>query len=316
MSQQMTPAVARVVDPVLTNIAQGYQNHELIGSALFPTVQVGQRAGKIVTFGKEAFMAYDTARAPGSPVKRIQIGYGSGSFAIIDHGLAAIVPRELMEEASAGVPSINLASASVNTVMQALRLRLEVEQAALATTAGNYNASNKTTLSGTSQWSDLTSGVSDPIKDIEVAKEAIRAATGKRPNVVLMGAAVWAKLKQHPKIMDRIKYTGRDVPDTSLIASLFGVNRVLIGDSLQATDAGVLSDVWGKYVVVAYTELGGIPDMGRPTFGYTYQLGGYPFVETPRYDADFRTWVYDVADACKSVITAQDAGYLISAAVA
>lgn len=313
---QMSLSAARVVDPVLTNIAQGYQNNELIGPALFPSVAIGQRAGKIVTFGKEAFMAYDTARAPGSAIKRIQIGYSAGSFAIIDHGLAAVVPRELLEEAQEGVPSIDLATASVNTVMNALRLRLEIEQAALATTAGNYNASNKTTLSGTSQWSDLTSGVSDPIKDIEVAKEAIRAATGKRPNVVLMGAAVWSKLKQHPKIIDRMKYTGRDVPDTAIMASLFGVNQVLVGDSLQATDAGVLSDVWGKYVVVAYTEMSGLADLGRPTFGYTYQLRGYPFVETPRYDADFRTWVYDVADACKAVITAPDAGYLISAAVA
>ena len=312
---QLSNAAARVIDPILSTVAQGYQNSAFVGPALFPTVSVGQRAGRIIQFGKESFFAYDTARAPGAAIKRINIGYGSGTYSIIDHALAGIVPREVQEEAEA-VPGINLASATIRTVLDALRLRLEVEQAILATTAGNYNSSNKTTLSGTSQWSDLTNGVSDPIATIETAKEAIRAAIGKQPNVIVLGAAVMKSLRQHPKIIDRIKYTGRDVPSTDLLAALWGVNTVVVGEAIQSTDAGVLSDVWGKFVVVAYTEQAGIADAGRPTFGYTYQLAGYPFVEPARYDADIRSWIYDVADAVKPVIAAQDAGYLISAAVA
>ncbi len=87
-------------------------------------------------------------------------------------------------------------------------------------------------------------------------------------------------------------------------------------DAVSASDAGAFSDVWGKYVVVAYTELGSQAEMGRPSFGYTYQLGGYPMVSPARYDGDTRTWLYDVADAVQPVIAADLAGYLISAAVA
>lgn len=311
---QMSTSAARVIDPILSTVAQGYTNNALVGSSLFPTVTVGQRAGKIIQFNRDSFFAYDTARAPGTAIKRLQVGYGSQAYAILDHGLAAVVPRELQEEAQA-VPGINLASASIMTVMDAMRLRLEVEQAVLATTAGNYGSSNKTTLSGTSKWSDLTTGVSDPIHDIEVAKEAIRAGTGKRPNVVVMGAQVMKSLRQHPKVIDRTKYTGRDVPTTELLAALFGVNQVLVGDAITSSDAGVFSDVWSTFCVVAYTETAGLQDAGRPTFGYTYQLSGYPFVEPPRYDADIRSWIYDVADACKPVIAAPDAGYLITTAV-
>ncbi|MBN8461627.1 MAG: major capsid protein [Dechloromonas sp.] len=312
---QMTTSQARVVDPILSTVAQGYQNSELIGNALFPHVPVAARAGKILAFGKESFMAYDTARAPGSAIKRISLGYSSASYALVDHALAASVPVEVMEEAQA-VPGVNLASAAVRTVQDALALRLEVAQASLATTAGNYASGNKATLSGTSQWSDYTNNVSDPVNDIEVAKEAIRGKVGKRPNVVVMGAAVLAKLKAHPKILDRIKYTGRDVATVDLLASLFGVQKVLVGDAVSASDAGAFSDVWGKYVVVAYTELGSQAEMGRPSFGYTYQLGGYPMVSPARYDGDTRTWLYDVADAVQPVIAADLAGYLISAAVA
>jgi len=311
---QMSLAQARVVDPILSTVAQGYQNNELIGNALFPHVQVAARAGKILAFGKESFMAYDTARAPGGAIKRISLGYSSASYALVDHALAASVPVEVIEEAQS-VPGVNLAASAIRTVQDALSLRLEVEQAALATAAGNYQASNKATLSGTSQWSDF-GAVSDPINDIEAAKEAIRGKVGRRPNVVVMGAAVLAKLKMHPKIIERIKYTGRDVATVELLASLFGVQRVLVGDAVAATDAGVFSDVWGKSVIVAYTELGSQAEMGRPSFGYTYQLSGYPAVSPARYDRDTRTWLYDVADAVKPVIAADLAGFLLSGVVA
>lgn len=310
---QMTPTQARVIDPILTTVAQGYQNNEFVGGALFPTVSVGQRAGKILAFGKESFMVYDTARAPGGAMKRINVGYSSQSYAIVDHALSASVPVELQEEAQA-VPNIDLAAASVRTVQDALRLRLEKEQADLATNAANYASSNKVTLSGTDQWSDLSA--SNPIADIETAKEVIRSAVGKRPNVVVMGAAVYKSLRQHSKIIDRIKYTGRDVPTPELLAALFGVQQVLVGDAVYSDDAGTFADVWGKKVVVAYTGRSGAADMGRPSYGYTYQLQGYPFVETPWFDNAHRTWLYDVTDACAPVIAGALAGYLISAAVA
>ncbi len=312
---QLSTSAARVVDPILSTIAQGYQNAEFIGNILFPRVNVPQRAGKIIQFGKESFLTYDTQRAPGSITKRLNVGYGSQPFAIIDRSLDSILPRELLEEAQA-VPGINLATTSIRTVQNAMALRLEIEQATLATTLGNYSASNKITLSGTSQWSDITSGVSDPINAVEVAKEAIRAVSGKRPNLVIIGAVVLKSLRQHPKVVDRIKYTGRDVATPELLAALWGVDKVLVGDAIQSDDAGVFTDVWGKNVVVAYTDMSGMSDMGRPTFGYTYALSGYPFVEQARFEENIKSWIYGVSDACQAIIASQNSGYLISAAVA
>lgn len=311
---QLTTAQARVIDPILTTVAQGYKNSTFIGDALFPFVPVAQRGGKIISFNKEAFQLYSTARAPGADTARVQIGYSSGSFALEQHRLMGVVPFELLEDARA-VPGIDLARSSIQTTQDIIALRLEKAMADLATTAGNYGASNKTTLSGTSQWSDFGS-VSDPVKDIETGKEAIRAAVGRRPNVVAMGASVLSKLIQHPKIIDRIKYTGRDVPSLELLASLFGVQRVLVGDAVTADQAGAFSDVWGKFVVVAFTELGSLADMGRPSYGYTYRLGGYPLVEQPWADRDTNSWLYPVTDEVSPVIAGAGAGYLISAAVA
>jgi hypothetical protein len=309
----MTPSSARVIDPVLTEIARGYQNNTFVGSALFPAVPVGQRGGKIIQFGKEAFRAYNTGRAPGANTKRVQYEYSSASFALEQHALEGTVPFEIMEEASA-VPGIDMGQGAVQMVQDIIAARLEKAQAALATNAAAYAASNKITLAGTDQWSDLAA--SDPVDDIEAAKEAIRAKIGRYPNTIVMGAAVMAKLRQHSKIIDRIKYTGRDVPTPELLASLFGVARVISGDAVQASDADVLSDVWGKSVVVAYTETAGLAQMGRPSYGYTYRLRGYPLVEAAYQDRNAKSWIYPVTDEVAPVIAGAEAGYLISAAVA
>ncbi len=311
---QMTPGQARVIDPILSSVAQGYQNNEFVGAKLFPTVPVSSRGGKILAFGKEDFMLYNTARAPGQNTKRVQFGYSGSSYALEDHSLEGVLPRENQQEAEA-VPGIDLGSITVNKTQNIIGLRLEKAQADLARNPANYPAGNKVVLSGASQWSDF-SGTSDPIKDIEAGKEAIRKVTGKRPNLVEMGAQVFSVLKQHPKIVDRIKYTGRDVATPELLASLLSVDEVVVGDAVYADDAGNFSDVWGKDVVLAYTVTASARDRGTPSFGYTYQLEGYAQVEEPYFDRNTKSWIYPVTDVVAPVIAGATAGYLIQNAVA
>lgn len=313
---QMTPSTARGIDPILTTVAQGYENASLVGMNLFPQVSVGQRGGKILSFGKEAFTLFNTSRAPGSKTNRIQVAYSNSSFALVDKSLEALVPFELQHEAEA-VPGINLASASIFATQSSLALELEVAQANLATTAANYQAANKNTaLTGTTLWSDATN--SDPIGNVEAAKDAIRAAVGRRPNTMIIGPKVLTALRQHSKIIDRTKYTGRDVPTVELLAGLFGVDRVILGDSIYADASGAFVDVWGKNAVLAFTEMAGPVELGTPTFGYTYRLTGYPFVEVAYQDRNAKSWVYPVTDAYQPAIVSASggAGFLISPAVA
>jgi hypothetical protein len=119
---QMTPSTARVIDPILSEIARGYSNGAMVGSALFPTVPVGQRGGKIVQFSKEAFRAYATGRSPGANTKRVQFGYSDATYSLEQHALEGVVPFELMEEADA-VPGIDLGRGAVEMVQDIIALR-------------------------------------------------------------------------------------------------------------------------------------------------------------------------------------------------
>lgn len=315
---QLTLAQARVINPVLTAIAQGFKQNDLIGSALFPQVPVSLRAGNIITFGKEDFMQYSgLVRAPGGATKRVQLGYAGSPFALLDYSLEGSLPIETLQEsiADANGFSIDGASLAIMKVQSIMALRLEIAQATLATTPGSYPAGNRVTLSGTAQWNDYT-GVSDPAAVVETGKEVVRAATGKRPNTLVLGPVVFARLRQHPRVRDQFKYTDKSGINIEMLKEFFGVANVYVGDAVQATDAGVLSDVWGKHAILAYTEKATVGDLGAPTFGYTYNLDGYPLVEEPYYDRNSKTWYFPVTRSEAPVIAGSSAGYFIQNAVA
>lgn len=310
----MSASDARVIDPILSTVAQGYQNNEFVANYLFPVVPVDQRGGKIIQFSREDFRLYATGRAPGSNTKRVQYGYMGDPYALTDHSLEGSVPFEIMQEANA-VPHIDMGGVAVKKTQNVILLGSEVETANIATNAANYGANNKTALAGTSQWSDY-SGVSNPSKDIEAAKEAVRAATGKRANTVVLAPGPLNALKEHPAIIDRIKYTGRDSVTLDILASLWSVQRVVSGDAIYENAGGALADVWGKNVVVAYTDISSMQDMGLPSYGYTYRLRGYPNVEVPYQDRPHKSWIYPVNDSRSPVMAASGAGFLIQTAVA
>lgn len=304
----MTPGQARVIDPILTTAAQGYKNNEFVGSALFPIVPVDQRGGKIITFGKEDFMLYNTGRAPGANTKRVSYGYAGDPYALEQHSLEGQVPIEIMEDANQ-VPGIDMGRMAVMKTQNVIALSTEKQQADLATNTANYAVSNKSALSGTDMWDNAASKPAAAIGD---AVSTVRSKIGKRANTVILGATVFDSLNSHPEIVERLKYTGRDSITAEMLATLWNVKRVLIGDAVYASDAGDFSDVWGKNVVVAYTEVGSLQDMGLPSYGYTYQLRNHPTVEEPYYDKSAKSWIYPVTDERKPVIAGALAGYLFS----
>jgi len=301
----------------LSSIAQGIQQNDLVGNYLFPAVDVPLRGGQILTFGREAFMQYSNLnRAPGTSTPRVQFGYSGSTYALVDYSIEGKVPVEIEQEAMNSSFSLDHAAVALNGASRILQLRLEIAQATLATTLSNHASSNRTTLSGTAQWSDFGT-TSNPLSDIETGKEAIRAGTGRRPNVGVMGPAVWAKLKYHPIVKDYTKYTGREVATLDILSALTGIPNWYIGDAVSSNDAGTtLSDVWGKDVVLAYSELGSVANYGAPTFGYTYNLAGYPLAEEPYQDRNHKSQFFPVTRAEAPVIAGQLAGYLIKSCVA
>ncbi|MBN8637952.1 MAG: major capsid protein [Anaerolineae bacterium] len=308
---QMNPAATRVVDPILSQHARGYRQAGLVGEILFPRAPVPQYGGNVIEFGKEAFRLYNSRRAPGASTKRISFGYAGKPYTITPSALEASVPRELMRDASQ-VPGIDLAARAVNTVSRAMRLEHEYNCAQIARNTANYDGTHRVALVGADRWTGATS---NPSEDVEAGKEAIRTAIGVTPNVAVVSAAAMSALRFNPQILDRIKHTGRDTPTADLLASLWGIRRVVVGEAVVATGSNdTLGDVWGQDVILAYAaeSTGDVnANAEEPSYGYTYFIDGHPLVEQPYWDNSTKSWVYGVSDDNSPVLSGMVAGYLI-----
>lgn len=314
---QMTGAQARVVDPVLTNVARGYRNAALASTALFPIVEVGQRAGKVIAFGAEAFADYgDLVRVPGAQRPQIDVGYAADDYQCQQRALDGRVPVELLQEAAA-VPGISMQITAIQTVMDVVLLRVERVAATLATTSANYDAANREALAGDDRWDNANAS---PAAKVAVAREQIATGIGRDPNVLVVGKPVHEALVNQADVIDRIKYTQGLSGDKSpivteaMLAQYFGVERYAVGRARMG-EPGAFVPVWGKNAVLAYSELRDLASMGSPSFGYTYRLRGYPRVAPGWFDQDSDTWRYPMTTEDTPVIAGKAAGYLFTTVV-
>lgn len=316
MPAPVNPSSAAVVDVILSNHARGYRNQEFISHKLFPRASIPMRSMRVIRFGKDGFRLISTRRAPGGQIKTVQFGYESDPVGLAQDSLQGLVPVEFQEEARK-VPGIDLGANAVNSVMDIMDLGLEVEIANLARDANQYSANNKLALAGASQWSDPGS---DPHGDVTAAKEAIRAMIGRYPNVLEIGAPVFNALQKHPLIKDQFKYTSSQSITAAMLAAYFDVAEVVVGRAVylpeNADDDQPATDVWGKDAILAFVPNQASGNYLVPAYGYTYELSGYPQVETPWYDRDYRSWKYPTTIERRPYLVGAEGGFLFQSAAA
>ena len=294
------------VNPILTTVVQGYRDAALVGEALFPRIFVTTTGGQVLEFGKESFKEYYTKRAPGSSVKRMSFGYLGKPYALENHALETTVPRESQRDAET-VPHIDIGKRASEMVMQIHLRTLEIAQAAIATNPANYDNQHKVALTGGGKWTDPNS---NPKKDIEDAKEAIRSTVGIRPNVLLLSAKAYSALKDHPRLIERYKYTTHETITTNMLTALFEVPKIVVGESVYADENENFLDIWGNNAVLAYVPTSPSSN-GEPSYGYTYTMEGHPLVEEPYYENNVRSHVYGVTFERIPVLSGMTSGFLI-----
>lgn len=251
----------RVVDPVLTELAVGFQPVGMIGTQILTEVTSPKEAGHIPKFTKETLREYATKRAPRAKSNRMNPdGVDDITFVMEEHDIE--YPIDIRE---ANEDIVNRRETGSRFVKGVIEMQKERDIATLVLDASQYQAANKVTLAGNAQWSDFAN--STPVEDVQDWKEAIRKAIGFRPNKLMFGAEVFAKLVNHPKIIARLTGFKREFANIDDLKNIFGMEEIIIGDSVTATDADVLSDVWGKFSWLGFTRK--TNDRYMPNFGYT-----------------------------------------------
>jgi hypothetical protein len=258
------------VDAILTNISVAYMQRQqnFIASQVFPIVPVSKQSDKFYTYTKNDWFR-DEAQRRADATESAGGGYNLSTDSYQADVYAFHKDIGDQTRANADAP-INVDREATEFVTSRIALKMETQFVNSFFTSGVW----ATDSTPSNLWSDYTS--SDPLNDVENGKRQILSTTGFEPNTLVIGYDVFKTLKNHPDLVDRIKYTSSQVLTSDLMASLFDIPRVLVSKAVKATNAegatGAYDFTAGKNALLCYSA----PSAGllQPSAGYVMSWTG------------------------------------------
>lgn len=299
----------RMIDPVLTTVAQGYSNSNMVAEALFPTIQVSKLKGKIPVFGKEAFLIRDTYRAIKAQSNRIPPS--DIEFITFETKERDIeVSIDYIEEEES--PDFSRYEQRITKeLVDILQLGREKEAADLVQNTENFNQNLIYEVTENQAFDDYTKN-SDPILIIRNSAAKMRSLIARYPNTMVIGDKCYQALINHPKLLDRVKYSGISKVSKNILSELTDIPYVFVGSAVFSDDGINFSDVWLDNIILAYVDRSekALRSEYNPSFGYTLQREGKPEIDT-YYENGGKIKIIRNTDNYSIQITAKDAGFLI-----
>lgn len=275
------------VNVPLTNISIAYMQSSdaYIADKVFPKVPVQKQSDLYWKYHKSEWRRTDVElRAPST--ESPGVGWNVTTDSYFAHVYA--VHKDIDDQLRANADSnFSLDRDATNFVTNQMLLKRDLDWNAKYFTTGVWGLDKTGVNSGPTgtQFLQWDQGGSDPIGDVTKAIIDFRQSTGYAPNGMVMGAYVMQALRNHPDILDRIKYTERGIVTEDLIASLFGVDKILVTyatytqtpefQNPDSTDANATYSFigGGKNALLYYAPSG--PSLMTPSAGYTFTWNGY-----------------------------------------
>ena len=267
------------VDAILTNISVAYlqKQENFIADKVFPVVPVDKKSDKYFVYTKNDWFR-DEAQRRADGTESAGSGYNltTGTYSADVWAFHKDVGDQTVANADA---PLNPLREATEFVTRRMMLRKELQFVSDFFTTGVW-ADDVTGVSGapssgqTKQWSDYSS--SDPINDIEAGKQEILSNTGLQPNTLVLGYEVFRQLKNHPDLVDRIKYTSSQTITEDMLARMFDLDRVLVAKAVKATNnegaSEAYSFAYGKGALLAHVAPS--PGLLTPSAGYQFAWTG------------------------------------------
>ena len=272
------------VNAPLTNISIAFiqQQQDFIASQVFPNIPVMKQSDRYFTYPKEYwFRSEADLRAISS--ESAGSGYTVDSTPTYFCDVWA-VHKDIDDQIRANTDTpLDADRDATMFVTQQLLLKRDLDWGAAYFGTGIWG--QDTVGEGTTPtwpgeaypWDDYTNG--NPMVDIANAQTAIQRQTALRPNTLVLGPEVYTALRNHPIVLDRIKYTQRGIVTLDLLAALFDVQRVVVANAVKNTGiegqtqtASDYSFVFGKAALLLYVNPA--PSILTPSAGYTFSWTG------------------------------------------
>lgn len=264
------------IDKPLTDISVAYKQDAkaFIADVVSPTVEVSKQSDKYFVFDRTAFMR-DDAKKRGAGEESVGSGYGLSNDSYYCDVYAVHKDISDYDRANTDVP-LNQDRSAVEFNTHQLLIRREKVWAETCFTTSVWG--EDVTGASTLQWSDY--GASDPIRMVDQIKRNVIRKTGRMVNTGVLGLDTFLALKEHPAIVDRIKYTSDASVTESTIARLLGVERILVPYALVDTASEGASATSIDFIVgsksALFLHVPASPGLETPSAAYTFAWTGIP----------------------------------------
>lgn len=269
------------VDRPLTNISLAFlQSAEgFVADRVFPRVPVAKQTDSYFTYDRGMFNRDEMEqRAPAAESAGVTYSVSTDSYACKVWALHVDIADQT--RANADNP-INLDREAAELLSLKALINRENQWAAthFVTGAWTHERAGVSGAPAGTQFQRFDEDASTPIEVVRERVRTVHGSTGFRPNVGVMGRAVYDALLDHPDIvgrLDRGQTTGPAQVMRQNLAALFELDEVLVMDAIENTAVEGATNshdfIGGKNMLLAYRPAS--PGVMVPAAGYTFTWSG------------------------------------------
>ncbi|HMP82612.1 MAG TPA: hypothetical protein PKA41_07935 [Verrucomicrobiota bacterium] len=300
-------------NPVLTGHAEKFMRAPggFVGARIFPAFSSAAQSSDYYVFDAENHLGVPTGirHAPGSGFKRILPKASDDNFACRDYGIEVPVPDTQRAKYR---NQIDLDLSAARRLTDIIKINHEIRVVNLITSSVPSAAIQ-------TKWNTANS---NPIADVDAAREEIRKGIGVLPNTGVISRPMLNTLKVHSKLQEVFKYTTPGVLDEQKLANYFGLREILVADQVIASNqegqAVTAADIWSSNFLLAHTNPGS--DLMQLNLGRTFywdEFGsvgadGVPIQVQTYRDEPVESDVHRARHFTDEKIVCSAAGYLLT----
>lgn len=290
----------------LTNMSMAFFANagEYVATSIFPICPVELSTGYYYIYNKGDLARDNVQRKPKfGKVTPAQMGHTDESYRCeVDQIIVGIDQIGAVNYQRSNVPpSIDPKRAKNRFVTDQMLLHLDITFANSYFKSGVWaneftGIASGGAAAGGSQFIQFSDANSDPIRFFDARKRQIKLEGRRMPNKLTLGYDTFLALKEHPDLLERVKYTGSTANlaqvNERVLAELFGVDEVkVLYAAYNAAEEGQEDDM--QFIcepdgaLLSYTTPS--PRIDEPSAGYIFtwdMLGNGNYMATDTFEGE------------------------------
>lgn len=262
-----------ITDKFLTNASNMLLPAGYISEMILPSISVKETTGKIANYGNGHLRIENTVHIGEGPYARVDsITRGSDTYDIVEHGLqGTITDRDFRNVEKPYDARID------ETLALTTHLWLGKEKGLADTLQNPTIITQGKTLAGNAQYNNRDHADSNPIEDMQEARDTILDAIGVSPNVAIMGRKTFNALRFHEQLLRSLGFSDNRAGSLSAqeLAMALELDEIFVGDavfnSAKQGQTAVIDQVWGKDLI--YAKIGA-PALRQKVLGWEIRKSG------------------------------------------